>query len=203
MKKKLQICLLRIPDDIECWISPFVLEDAGYEIMSEHDIDMKGGLQQAWYKTKYNYPVIICTHSESVQGVIVRNPKRFVDSGMVYFTGGEYWTHETLLTEKHPKENQLHKLFTCFLDFEKQTPTEFINLPGYDVNLQPGYWQVTNMSCSVKYRQWLGNLKAASRLYPNKKIKELFQIVVLPKLSKYAKLCNTPWSFAKITTFES
>jgi len=198
----MKICLLRIPTDGECWISSYVLTDAGYELVSEHDINMHGSLYSAWYQVKYPYPVIICTHSYRSQGLVVSKPRRKVDSGMYCLTGGIFLDHDELhwecVEKRHPQNNELHKLFTCYCDYETQEATPYINLPGYNFALEPGYWLVTTIACSTKYRNWLGILKNYQRSQPDIPVKKLYKTILLPRLAKYQSLCPEPWYFQTI-----
>lgn len=195
----MDICLLRIPNDVECWISSYVLTDAGYNVISEHDIDMKGKLYEAWYKNQYDHPVIICSHSIQHNGLVVNLPRKKTNSGMYTLTGGIFWDHDDLywenLEKRHPIGNRLHKLFTCYCDYKTQSPTPYINLPGYDFDLNPGYWMVTTISCSNQYRKWLGIVKNIHKLHNHIPVKKIFEQYLLPRLEKYRKQCPTSWYF--------
>ena len=198
----MKVCLLRIPNDVECWISSYILTDAGYEIVSEHDINMNGSLYGAWYQNKYPYPVIICTHSYRSQGLVVSKPRRKTDSGLYYLSGGIFLDHDELhwecMEKRHPQDNELHKLFTCYCDYETQEATPYINLPGYNFALEPGYWLVTTVACSTKYRRWLGTLRSYHKTHPNIPMKTIYQSFLLPLLAKYQQNCPDIWAFQTI-----
>ena len=192
----MKICFLVDSRDVEGWIASFILIDAGYDIVSTHDYNTDGTFIQAWYETMYPFPVLICGHS-TPNGLIVRLPKKKVVEGCsVTIRNAQTIPHKQLREEKHAR---LYKLWTCFCDFDSQEPTEFINLPGYNENMEPGYWMVTNIASSNKYREWLGNVKAIWKQKQScESVQKLYESKMLPRILKYRKHSPSMWGFSKL-----
>jgi len=180
--KKMTTYISDMKRDVEAWIAYYVLQDTGYNI--EDCYDIKNGFEKL---KDIKYPIIICIHS-SPYGLILQTPS---------YKKRSLIKPEIVLDHfLFSKENQnVYKLFTCFLDFETQTSTPFINLPGYDEFGRPGYWKVDNIRASNYYRHWIGNMKAILKTRVNHNPREMYLSIVVPRLKKFFKKTNTVWKF--------
>lgn len=191
----MQVSLISVDRDVEGWIAPYVLTKAGYEIVEICWLDVPNGyqrndndLQTLWLETKRSHPVILCTHSFPSVGVVVCNKR-----GKKPYC----WPHEKF-QQPSPVGNEMLRLFTCFCDFDTGQPTDYINLPGFDHEGQPGYFAVIEYYKSCQYRKWLGILKQRVLEKPEADVATLFAQVITPRLQKYEKISKQPWLFYRI-----
>ena len=194
-----KVHLISVARDVEGWIAPSVLTEAGFNIVETFWLDVPGlnckratqdteDLPFLWHCIKHDYPVILCTHSVETAGVVVRGGKHPV-----------FWPHDTFEGPNNRQNNRMLYLWTCFCDFQTRQPTPYINLPGFNHDNEPGYFAVTEYHQSCRYRRWLAIVKQHAERQPDKQsVAKWFAEIVTPRLQKYERTTRQKWLFFKI-----
>lgn len=187
-----EVTLICIDRDVEGWITPHVLTEAGFNISKIFWFNSNPrvpnytdtSFERCWDETQRTHNVIICGHSIPEYGLLIQSSR----SSPRWISHAELFASECLL-----------HLFTCFCDFHSGTSTEYINLPGFDHQGNPGYFTVKEYHKSCTYRKWLGILRQRYYAVNNtKSVRQLFAEIITPHIQKYENV-SKPWLFIRVT----
>lgn len=215
-RQPIHLVIMNSDTDVEAWLIPYVLQDAGFDIVQQDFYNSSCNLRQVLSqqhmasKNKKNpqsddKDIEISMQEEEqlaeISTVVVGHSNS--DHEMALCKKRHYNRYDLVPAEWLLCQPRVSKLLTCYWDWHTQSPSHHELLPGWNHSGLPVLYEVDPPHVSrksQKYLRWLQVCKQTCMRLAQHGQSLTFQTVkceymrfVLPHLAKYEKVSNCTW----------